>query len=56
LIIRGFSTNLECSAETEDTVVGLLGRKTLDSGLDDIALLGDQVIVSEAISVGSSIE
>lgn len=36
--------NLECSADTEDAVVGLLGRKTLQSSLNNVALLGDQVV------------
>lgn len=49
---QDISTNLERSAETEDTVVGLLGGQTLDGSLDGFALLGDQVIESEAISVG----
>lgn len=44
-------TNLEGSAETEDTIVGLLGRETLDGSLDDVVLLGDQVIVSGMRSV-----
>lgn len=56
LITHNITTNLERSAETEDTVVGLLGRKTLDGGLDSVALFGDQVIVSDTISVGSSRE
>lgn len=37
-------TNLEGSADTEDTVVGLLSGETLDSGLDDVVLFGDQVV------------
>lgn len=37
-------TNLDGTADTEDTVVGLLGRQTLDGLLDSLALLGDQVI------------
>ncbi len=39
-------TNLERSADTEDTVVGLLSRKTLDGGLDDVIFFGDQVVRS----------
>ena len=42
-------TNLESSADTEDTVVGLLSRKTLDSSLDDIGLFGDQVVESGGV-------
>lgn len=38
------STYLEGPAQTEDAVVGLLGRKTLDGLLDDVVFLGDQVI------------
>jgi hypothetical protein len=41
---RARESNLESTADTEDTVVGLLGRKTLDGLLDVLALLGDQVI------------
>lgn len=37
-------SNLECTADTEDTVVGLLRRKTLDGLLDVLRLLGNQVI------------
>lgn len=37
-------TNLERSADTEDTVVGLLSRKTLDGCLDDVVLFGDEVV------------
>jgi hypothetical protein len=40
---RGQS-NLESTADTEDTVIGLLGGKTLDGLLDILALLRDQVI------------
>lgn len=40
---RGQS-NLESTADTEDTVIGLLGGKTLDGLLDVLALLRDQVI------------
>ena len=39
-----YGTDLECSADAEDTVVGLLGRETLEGLLDDVVLLGDQVI------------
>ena len=39
-----YGTDLECSADAEDTVVGLLGRETLKGLLDDVVLLGDQVI------------
>lgn len=39
-------TNLESSADTEDTVVGLLRGKTLESSLDGHVLLGDKVIES----------
>ena len=35
---------MERSADTEDTVVGLLSRKTLDGGLDDVVLSGDEVV------------
>lgn len=42
-------TNLESSADTEDTVVGLLSRKTLDSSLDNIGLFGDQVVESGGV-------
>lgn len=41
---EGGRTDLECAADAEDAVVGLLGRQTLDSLLDGLALLGDQVI------------
>lgn len=37
-------SNLDSTAETEDTVVGLLGRQTLDRLLDGLGLLGDQII------------
>lgn len=43
-------SNLDGTADTEDTVVGLLGRQTLDGLLDGLALLGDQVI--EPIATG----
>lgn len=43
LVLPG-SKYLEGSAETEDTVVGLLGTKTLEGGLDGVVLLGEQVI------------
>ena len=42
-------TNLERSADTEDTVVGFLSRKTLDSGLDEICLFRDQVVESGGV-------
>lgn len=42
--MEGGRANLECAADTEDTVVGLLGGETLDSLLDDLGFLGDQVI------------
>jgi len=41
---RGSGTNLECAANAEDTVVGLLGRQTLDGLLDNLALLGDEIV------------
>jgi hypothetical protein len=44
-------TNLERSADAEDTVVGFLGRQALDSALDNGGLLGDQVIESGRQSV-----
>ena len=37
-------TNLERSADTENTVVGLLSRKTLDGGLNDVVLFGEEVV------------
>lgn len=40
----GGSTNLEGPADTEDTVVGLLGRQTLERLLDGLGLFGDQVV------------
>jgi hypothetical protein len=40
-------THLESSADTEDAVVGLLGRKTLNGRLNNVTLLGNQVIESE---------
>lgn len=46
-------TDLESPADTEDAVVGLLGGKTPDSGLDSVILLGEQVIVSISVSHGS---
>jgi hypothetical protein len=51
---RGLS-NLECTADTEDAVVGLLSRKTLDGLLDVLALLGDQVIEPIGLLVCGSI-
>lgn len=42
---RGQS-NLECTADTEDTVIGRLRRKALDGLLDILALLGDQIVES----------
>jgi hypothetical protein len=47
MVGKGARANLECAADTEDTVVGLLGGKTLDGLLDDLRLLGDQVIEPE---------
>ena len=41
---RCVRTDLECSADAEDTVVGLLGRETLEGLLNDVVLLGDQVV------------
>jgi hypothetical protein len=41
---RAGRSNLDSTAKTEDTVVGLLGRQTLDSLLDGLRLLGDQII------------
>lgn len=41
---KGFRANLECAADAEDTVVGLLGGKALDGLLDSLALLGDEVV------------
>lgn len=37
--------NLECAADAEDAVVGLLGGQALDGFLDSLALLGNQVII-----------
>lgn len=37
-------THLESAAETEDTVIGLLGRKTLDGLLYKLALLRNEVV------------
>lgn len=47
--------NLESSADTEDAVVGLLGRKTLDGSLDGVVLFGDQVVEPDAVSRRCSI-
>lgn len=46
LILRAgdCSSYLERAAHSEDTVVSLLGRKTLESKLDGLGLLRDQVI------------
>lgn len=43
---------LEGAAQTEDTVVGLLGAEALEGGVDDVVLLGEQVIspVRQAVS------
>lgn len=41
---KGGRSNLESTADAEDTVVGLLGGKTLDGLLDVLALLRNQVI------------
>lgn len=35
---------LESSAQTEDTVIGLLGSETLEGVLDGVVLLGEQII------------
>ena len=35
---------LHGTAQTEDAVVGILGLKALQSGLDEVVLLGEQVI------------
>lgn len=37
---------LEGSADTEDAVVGILSGETLQGLLDDVVLLGDQVVKS----------
>lgn len=44
MIGAGGQANLECAADAEDTVVGLLGGKALDGLLDGLALLGDEVV------------
>lgn len=43
-ITVGRGSNLESSADTENAVVGFLGRKTLDGDLNGLGLLGNQVI------------
>lgn len=43
-IVEGGRANLECAADAEDTVVGLLGGKALDGLLDGLGLLGDEVV------------
>ena len=43
-------TNLESPADTEDTVISLLRGKALDGSLNNLALLGDQVISPVSIS------
>lgn len=43
LLLKG---ELGGTAETEDTVVGLLGRQALEGALDIFVLLGDEVIVA----------
>lgn len=42
--IRRGRANLECAANAEDAVVGLLGRQALDGLLNSLALLGNQVV------------
>jgi hypothetical protein len=39
---------LESSADAEDAVVGFLGRKTLNGSLNNVGLLGNQVIESQS--------
>ena len=46
---------LERAAQAEDTVVGLLGLEALKSGVDNVVLLGEQVVgpVRQSVSSGS---
>ena len=53
---RSAGTNLERSADTEDTVVGFLSRKTLDSSLDDVVLFGDYVVEPSSSQYCSSVD
>src|SRR4051812_1599768 len=41
---ESMAANLESAAHAEDTVVGLLGRETLEGEEDDLGLLGDEII------------
>jgi hypothetical protein len=43
LLLEG---ELSGAAETENTVVRLLGRQALEGGLDIFVLLGDQVVIA----------
>ena len=45
-LLRHRQSYLESTAQAEDTVVGFLGRQTLEGELDGVVLLGDQVIGS----------
>jgi hypothetical protein len=40
----GVQAYLECAAQTEDTVVGVLGTEALEGVLDDVVLLGQEVV------------
>lgn len=44
MVLMKLKTNLECSTETKDTVIGLPGGQTLDGLLDHVAFFGDQII------------
>lgn len=43
-------TNLESSSETENTVICLLGRQSLERKLNNVILFGNQIVRS--VSVG----
>ena len=47
----GKKAYLESAAQTENAVIRLLWRETLDGGEDDFGLLWDQVIGSVFLSV-----
>lgn len=45
---------LEGAAQAENTVVGLLGLEALEGGVDNVVLLGEQIIgpVRQSVSSG----
>jgi hypothetical protein len=42
----GYVTDLECSSDSEDAIVGFLGWETLQRELDVVVLFRDEVIAS----------